>query len=166
MSITSLKCLGYLYDVNDFIKCFVPLFFHVNATAKKIVNAQISRNHSQLTIALHFIGVIDVTKIVIFHRVAQQYQYNPSYGMLFTLPTTVHYLCVCETVYLGVHLTFKYLQANGKGTNSMHFLHMMEPHRRQWWRRFLMLNLPPQSGQKGTSESFTQDTTDFSRAKE
>lgn len=54
--------------------------------------------------------------------------------------------------------------ARERGTNSMHFLHMMEPQSRQWWRRFLMLNLSPQSGQNGTSWSFTHGTTDFSIA--
>lgn len=46
----------------------------------------------------------------------------------------------------------------------MHFLHMIDPQRRQWWRRLRMLNLFPQSGQKGTSWSLTQGTTDFSIA--
>lgn len=46
----------------------------------------------------------------------------------------------------------------------MHLLHMMDPQRRQWCRLFRMLNLFPQSGQNGTSESFTHDTTDFSMA--
>lgn len=50
--------------------------------------------------------------------------------------------------------------------SSIHFLHMIDPQRRQWWRRFLMLNLFPQSGQKGTSWSLTQGTTDFSIALE
>lgn len=54
--------------------------------------------------------------------------------------------------------------ASGRGTNSVHFLHIMEPQSRQWWRRLRMLNLPPQSGQNGTSWSFTHDTTDFSSA--
>lgn len=57
-----------------------------------------------------------------------------------------------------------YARARGKGTNSMHFLHMMDPQRRQWCRLFRMLNLFPQSGQNGTSESFTHETTDFSMA--
>lgn len=57
-----------------------------------------------------------------------------------------------------------YSRAKGKGTNSMHFLHMMDPQRRQWCLLFRMLNLFPQSGQNGTSESFTHDTTDFSMA--
>lgn len=46
----------------------------------------------------------------------------------------------------------------------MHFLHMMDPQRRQWCLLLRMLNLFPQSGQNGTSESFTHDTTDFSMA--
>lgn len=46
----------------------------------------------------------------------------------------------------------------------MHFLHIIDPQRRQWWRRFRILNLLPQSGQNGTSWSLTQGTTDFSIA--
>lgn len=63
-----------------------------------------------------------------------------------------------------IFMFWSYIRAKGKGTNSMHFLHMMDPQRRQWCRLFRMLNLFPQSGQNGTSESFTHDTTDFSIA--
>lgn len=61
-------------------------------------------------------------------------------------------------------LTLQYLLAKGRLTNSMHFLHIIDPQRRQWWRRFRILNLLPQSGQNGTSWSLTQGTTDFSIA--
>lgn len=57
-----------------------------------------------------------------------------------------------------------YLLAKGRLMSSIHFLHIIDPQRRQWWRRLRMLNLFPQSGQKGTSWSLTQGTTDFSIA--
>lgn len=67
--------------------------------------------------------------------------------------------------YLVNFLSIQYLRPSGMGMKSMHFRHIIDPQRRQWWRRFLMLNLFPQSGQKGTSASFTQETTDLSIAK-
>ncbi len=56
--------------------------------------------------------------------------------------------------YFPFNLTYVYMcnsHASGRGINSVHFLHIMDPQSLQWWRRLRMLNLPPQSGQNGTS---------------
>ncbi len=56
--------------------------------------------------------------------------------------------------YFPFNLTYVYIcnsHASGRGINSVHFLHIMDPQSLQWWRRLRMLNLPPQSGQNGTS---------------